>query len=156
MMNVENTASRIQAPNAQARQDRSLDHHTALGRMKVADTKDDDRLLTSEEAAVQSPTAHHQKRRNVTRQQSKLNARSVWQPCSQMQQNWKAIAGRVLRISRCKMRSSARRMIVKGPTRPTSSAAFEEKPRVSILEGDCKGRAEVAAMTRRWYHRRHG
>ena len=103
----------------------------------------------SEDTTGQSLTAHHQRRLNVTRQQSKPNVRSVWRPCNQTQQNWKAIAGRALRISRRKMRSSARKMIVKDPTKPASSAAFGEKPKVSILEGDCKEGAEVAAMTKR-------
>ena len=155
-MSVENIASRIQAPNAQARQDRSLDHLTVPGPTRLADIRDDVRLPTSEEVADQNLIVHHQKRRNATRQQSKLNVRNVWQPCNQTQQSWKAIAGRVSRISRHKMRSSVRRMIVRDPTRPTSSAAFGEKPKVSIPEGDCKVGAEVAAMTRRWYYRRHG
>ena len=85
----------------------------------------------------------------MTRQQSKPSVRNVWQPCNQMHQNWKAIVGLVSRISRPEMRSSVKKMIVKGLTRPALSVAFEKKPRGSILEGDCKAAVEVAAMTKR-------
>ena len=83
------------------------------------------------------------------RQQSKPNVRSVWQLCNQMHQNWKATEGPDSRILRLEMRNSARRKIAKDPTRPASSVGFEKKLRASILEGDCKVAAEVAAMTRR-------
>ena len=81
------------------------------------------------------------------RQQSKLNVRSVWQLCSQTHQSWKATAGPALRISRREMRNSAKMMIAKGLTRPTSLVGFEKKPKELILEGDCKA-VEVAATTR--------
>lgn len=148
-MSAENTASRTRAPNAQAHRDQSLGHHTAPGTTKPAGTRDGLRLPMSEDTTDQSLTAHHQRRRNATKQQSRPNVRSVWQPCNQMHQNWKAIVGLVLRILRLEMRNSARRMIAKDPTRPASSAGFERKLRASILEGDCRVAVEVAAMTRR-------
>jgi hypothetical protein len=148
MMRDEKIASRIRAPNAQARQDQSLDHRTAPGPMILADTKDDARLLMNEEVADQKLTAHHQKTRSATRQQSKLNVRSDWQPCSRMLRSLKTIAGLVLRILRHETQSNVRRMIARDPTRPTSSAGFEKKPKESILEEGCKVGVEVAARIR--------
>jgi hypothetical protein len=119
--------------------DQNPDHRTGPGETTTADNKDDAHLpmsvLTTDS---QSRIARHQGRRNVTRQQSKQSARSGWRRCSRMLRNWKLIVERDLRILMREMRSSGRRMIARGPIRPTSLVAYGRKPKVSTLGGGCK------------------
>ena len=58
-MSVENIASRIRTPNAQAHRDRSLGRHTVPGTTRPAGTRDGLRLPMSEEIPDQSLTVPH-------------------------------------------------------------------------------------------------
>jgi hypothetical protein len=144
---AKSVVNRTPVQDRQAHQDRSLVHPIERGEMSKADIRDDAHHLMTVEAADLRPTARHLKRRNATRQRSKPSVKSVWLPCSQMRQSWKAIAERVLRILRREMQSNARRTIARDLTRPTLLVEYVKKPRELILEGGCKAGGEAVTKT---------
>ena len=128
---------------------RNPDHHTEPGEMITADNNDDAHPPMSVLATdSQNRIVRHPGRRNETRQQSRQSARSDWQRCSRMLQNWKSTVERDSRISMHEMRSSGRRMIARDPTRPISSVAYGRRLKVSTLGGGCKEDEVVAMKTK--------